>query len=226
MHFCVFDYVRSIFVQRASIVLQCTPDVIFLSVILCWINPSWVLSPESWPVLYLDIMLAQKCHRVMCYMWLHVFHKHKVTPKEPFRLWQHVTWQNPRSSSHPGWPGCSSCHDELHLRQWLMGRDFHEFTLWKHWSASHPVSGSLQPQPLLWYMENPDSSLEMPRLQWRRSQPLSPLTTISPMHQSQSWTTDGTLWLISCSPNSVLKQVGQSLACRNAESSASSEEQE
>ena len=35
MHFCVFDYVRSIFVQHASIVLQCTPDVIFPRVILC-----------------------------------------------------------------------------------------------------------------------------------------------------------------------------------------------
>ena len=45
MHFCVFDYARSIFVQHASIVLQCNPDVIFPSVILCWINLSWVLSP-------------------------------------------------------------------------------------------------------------------------------------------------------------------------------------
>ena len=49
MHFCVFYYVRSIFVQHASVVLQCNPDVIFPSVILCWINLSWVLSPESWP---------------------------------------------------------------------------------------------------------------------------------------------------------------------------------
>ena len=35
MHFCVFDYVKSISVQHASIVLQCNPDDIFLSVILC-----------------------------------------------------------------------------------------------------------------------------------------------------------------------------------------------
>ena len=48
MHFCVFDYVRSILVQHASIVLQCNPDVTFHCVILCWINLSWVLSPESW----------------------------------------------------------------------------------------------------------------------------------------------------------------------------------
>ena len=35
MHFCVFDYVRSIFVQHASFVLKCNPGVIFPSVILC-----------------------------------------------------------------------------------------------------------------------------------------------------------------------------------------------
>ena len=35
MHFCVFDYVRFIFVQHASIVLQRTHVVIFPSVILC-----------------------------------------------------------------------------------------------------------------------------------------------------------------------------------------------
>ena len=35
MHCCVFDYVMSIYVQYASIVLQCNPDVIVPSVILC-----------------------------------------------------------------------------------------------------------------------------------------------------------------------------------------------
>ena len=40
-----FYYVRYRFVPYASPVLQCTPDVIFSSAILCWINPPWVLSP-------------------------------------------------------------------------------------------------------------------------------------------------------------------------------------
>ena len=46
---CIFALlIMSLFVHYACFVLQCNPDVIFPSVILCWINPSWVLSPQSW----------------------------------------------------------------------------------------------------------------------------------------------------------------------------------
>ena len=73
--FLRFDYVRSIFVQYASIVLQCTLDVIFSSVILCWINPSWVLSPESWVLLGLsEFMCLHLVTHVYTYNKLLIFH--------------------------------------------------------------------------------------------------------------------------------------------------------
>ena len=67
MHFCVFDYVRSIFVQHASIVLQCTPDVIFPSVTLCWINPSWVLLQQNHANTIMSHVLYESQKRYQCY---------------------------------------------------------------------------------------------------------------------------------------------------------------
>ena len=63
------------------------------------------------------------------------------------------------SSSHSGWLGCSSSYNRLHLRPWLMGRDFHKSLECRHRSASRIAPG--EPKPSLWYRENLGSSLKM-----------------------------------------------------------------
>ena len=49
------------------------------------------------------------------------------------------------SSFCPAWPGCSSIHDGLHPRQWLMSRYFQELTKCRHRSVSRLVFSALEP---------------------------------------------------------------------------------
>ena len=71
-----------------------------------------------------------------------------------------------RSSFHPGWPGCYSCHDGLHPRPLLLGRDFHDLAECRHRLRR------TRALPSVWYMANLDTSLKMQCLHWRKFQTL------------------------------------------------------